>query len=164
MLIQVAKALGARVATTVRDDTKGEFTQSLGADLIINTRNEDFVERVKAWTGGAGVDVAIDNLAGAMLAKTIDAVRPMGTIVAFGFAAGTQVTFDITKFYFAQKQLRGSMASDPENFAWGLEQVRAGRIRPILDRALPLREAAEAHRLIANNQVKGNIVLLPWAD
>ncbi|MCH7615009.1 MAG: zinc-binding dehydrogenase [Nitrospinae bacterium] len=164
MLIQVAKALGAQVATTVRDDTKGAFAQSLGADLIINTRKEDFVEGVKAWTGGAGVDVAIDNLAGDVLAKTIDAVRPLGTLVAFGFAAGTQVTFDITKFYFAQKHLRGSMAADPENFAWGLEQVRAGRIKPTLDRALPLRQAADAHRLIANNQVKGNIVLLPWAD
>jgi len=74
------------------------------------------------------------------------------------------VTFDITKFYFSQKKIRGSMAADPENFAWGLEQVRAGRIKPTLDRALPLRQAAEAHRLIANNQVKGNIVLLPFAE
>ena len=108
--------------------------------------------------------MAIDNLTGDVLAKTIDAVRPMGTIVAYGFAAGTQVTFDITKFYFSQKQLRGSMASDPENFAWGLEQVQAGRIKPILDRTLPLSKAAEAHRLVAENQVKGNIVLLPWVD
>ena len=55
------------------------------------------------------------------------------------------------------------MASDIEDLQWGLEQVAAGRIRPLLYRALPLVEAAEAHRLIAENAVKGNIVLLPWA-
>ena len=164
MQIQVAKALGAEVGTTVRSQVKGAFAKSLGADLIINTRDEDFVERIKDWTGGQGVDVAIDNLAGDVLPKTIDAVRPLGTVVAYGFAAGIQVTFDITKFYFAQKRLRGSMASDPENLRWGLEQVRAGWINPTLDRTLPLSQAAEAHRLISTNQISGNIVLLPWEE
>ena len=164
MQIQVAKALGAEVVTTVRSDEKGEYAKSFGADLIINTRHEDFVDRIKAWTGGQGVDVAIDNLGGDVLPKTIDAVRPLGTIVSYGFAAGPQVTFDITKFYFAQKKLRGSMASDPENLTWGLEQVRAGRIKPALDRTLPLSQAAEAHRLISTNQISGNLVLLPWAE
>ena len=97
-----------------------------------------------------------------MLPKSIDAARPLGVVVAFGFVAGAEVTFDIRNFFFAQKQLRGSMASDIEDLKWGLEQVRAGRIRPLLDRALPLNEAAHAHRLIAGNQVAGNIVLLPW--
>ncbi|MFQ5994461.1 MAG: zinc-binding dehydrogenase, partial [Acidiferrobacterales bacterium] len=71
--------------------------------------------------------------------------------------------FDIRSLFFAQKQLKGSMASDIKDLAWGLEQVRTGRIKPLLDRALPLSEAAEAHRLLANNKVTGNIVLLPWA-
>lgn len=74
------------------------------------------------------------------------------------------MTFDITQFYFAQKKLRGSMASDPENLQWGLEQVRAGRIKPTLDQALPLSQATEAHRLLSTNQVSGNLVLLPWAE
>ena len=164
MQIQVAKALGAAVATTVRDDAKGEYAKSLGADLVINTRKEDFVERVKQWTGGRGADVVIDNLGGDVLPKSIDAVKPLGIVVAFGFAAGTEVTFDIRNFFFGQKQLRGSMASDVDDFEWGLEQVRAGRIKPVLDRTLPLSQAAEAHRLISTNQVTGNIVLLPWAE
>ncbi len=164
MQIQVAKALGAHVATTVRNDANIEFAKQAGADLVINTRKEDFVERVKAWTGGLGADVVIDNLGGDVLPKSIDAAKPLGVVVAFGFTAGTEVTFDIRNFFFAQKQLRGSMASDIENLKWGLEQVRAGRIRPLLDRALPLSQAAEAHRLVANNEVKGNIVLLPWSE
>ncbi len=55
------------------------------------------------------------------------------------------------------------MASDIEELEWGLEQVEAGTIKPLLDKALPLTEAAEAHRLVATGEVKGNIVLLPWA-
>ena len=164
MQIQVAKALDADVATTVRSDTKGEFAKTLGADLVINTRNEDFVERVKAWTGGAGADVVVDNLSGDVLAKSIEATKPMGVVVAFGFSAGPEVTFDIRSLFFAQKELRGSMASDIEDLNWGLEQVRVGRIKPLLDHALPLSNAAEAHRLISIGQVTGNLVLLPWTE
>ncbi len=164
MQVQVAKLLGAEVAATVRDDTKGDFARLLGADLVINTSKEDFVERVKEWTGGRGADVVIDNLGGDVLSKSIDAVKPLGVVVAFGFTAGTEVKFDIRNFFFAQKQLRGSMASDIENLKWGLEQVRAGRIKPSLDRTLPLSQAAEAHRLVSSNLVKGSIAMLPWAE
>jgi NADPH:quinone reductase-like Zn-dependent oxidoreductase len=164
MQVQVAKALGAEVVTTVRDDAKGEFAKSIGANLVINTRNEDLVEKVMAWTDGRGVDVAIDNVGGDVLTKSIDAVKATGVVVAFGFTAGTEVTFDIRNFFFGQKQLRGSMASDIKDLQWGLEQVKAGKIKPALDRSLPLSQAAEAHHLIANNQVTGNIVLLPWAE
>ncbi|MCH8961375.1 MAG: zinc-binding dehydrogenase [Bacteroidetes bacterium] len=163
MHIQVAKALGAEVAATVRSDAKGEFARQAGADLVINTRQEDFVERVREWTGGLGADVVIDNLGGDVLPQSIDAARPLGVIVVYGFVAGTETTFDIRNFFFAQKQLRGSMAGDIEDLRWGLEQVRLGRIKPLLDQAFPLEEAAEAHRLIATNQVAGNLVLLPWA-
>jgi NADPH2:quinone reductase len=163
MQIQVAKALGAEVATTLRSASKAEFVRQIGADFVINTRNEDLVERVHEWTDGRGADVVIDNLGGDALAKSIQAAKAIGVIVAFGFAAGPEVTFDIRSLFFEQKQLKGSMASDIKDFEWGLEQVRAGRIKPLLDRALPLSEAAEAHRLLANNKVTGNIVLLPWA-
>ena len=53
---------------------------------------------------------------------------------------------------------------DVADFEWGIEQVRAGRIKPLLDRALPLRQVPEAHRLISTNEVTGNTVLLPWAE
>ena len=164
MLIQVAKALGAVVATTIRNEDKREFAERTGADLVINMQTEDFVERVKEWTNGAGADVVIDNLGGDVLPKSIDAARPLGVIVAFGFAAGTEITFNVQSLFFPQKQLRGTMASDIEDLEWGLDEIKAGRIKPLLDRALPLSQAAEAHRLIANNEISGNIVLLPWAE
>ena len=163
-MIQIAKALGASVATTVRSGAKGELAESIGADLVVNARQEDFVAAVKKWTGGRGADVVIDNLGGDVLPKSIEAARFQGVIVAFGFVAGLEVTFNIFEFFSAQKQLRGSMGADPKDLEWGLEQVRAGRIKPTVGRTLPLRQAAEAHRLIASNQIVGNIVLLPWED
>lgn len=63
----------------------------------------------------------------------------------------------------ARPSLRGTLLGDVADFRWGMEQVRAGRIKPLLDRALPLGQAAETHRLISTNQVAGNLVLLPWA-
>lgn len=76
---------------------------------------------------------------------------------------GVEVTFDIRSFFFAQKQLRGSLAGDKSDLDWALQQVRAGHIKPVLERALPLSQAAEAHRLISTNNVTGDVVLLPWA-
>ncbi len=163
MQIQVAKALGARVATTIRSDAKADVVREIGADLVINTHNEDLVERVKEWTDGRGADVVIDNLAGDVLATSIAAAKATGVIVAFGFAAGPEVKFDIRSLFFEQKQIKGSMASDKRDMEFGLQLVREGKIRPLLDRTLPLREAAEAHRLVANNELIGNIALLPWA-
>ena len=163
MQIQVAKALGARVATTLRDTSKADAVRRIGADLVINADNEDVAERVKEWTDGRGADVVIDNLGGDVLATSIAAAKATGVIIAFGFAAGTEVRFDIRSLFFDQKELRGSMASDKRDMEFGLELVREGHIKPLLDRALPLREAAEAHRLVANNEVVGKLALLPWA-
>ncbi len=163
MQIQVAKALGAEVATTIRNASKADFVRQIGADFVINTRNEDLVARVKEWTDGRGADVVIDNLSGDVLAKSIQAAKATGVIVAFGFAAGPDVTFDIRSLFFEQKQLKGSMASDKSDMEFGLKLVQEGKIKPLLDHTLPLSSAAEAHRQIANNEVKGNIVLLPWA-
>jgi NADPH:quinone reductase-like Zn-dependent oxidoreductase len=162
MQVQVAKALGADVATTIRDARKADFVRQAGADYIINTTEDDLLEGVQEWTDGAGVDVVIDNIGGEVLARSIDAAKPSGVIVAYGFTGGTQVTFDIRSFFFTQKQLRGSMAADKRDLEFGLCLVKTGKIRPLLDRALPLDQAAEAHRLIVANQVAGKIVLLPW--
>ncbi len=163
MQIQVAKALGAKVATTVRSAEKGEYAKDVGADLVINMREEDFVEKIKEWTNGAGADVVIDNLGGDVLAKSIEAIRPFGIVVIYGFSAGAEATIDVRNVFFSEKKLLGSMASDVEDLQWGLEKVKEGLIKPLIDRTFPLSQANEAHKIIADNKVRGNIVLLPWA-
>ena len=163
MQIQVAKAPGAQVATTVRKAENVPFARDAGADLVIDTRHDDLVGAVKNWTGGKGADAVIDNLGGDELALGIEAATPAGTIVAYGFAADPQVRFDVRNLFFPQKKLLGTMASDKADLAWGLEQVAAGTIRAQLDRAFPLRDAAAAHRELAAGNVTGNLALLPWA-
>ncbi len=163
MQIQIAKALGAKVATTIRKEEKRAGVEALGADLIINSTTEDVVAQVQAWTGGVGADVVIDNVGGDIIQQSIDAARPLGVIVAFGFTAGTKSTFDVRNFFFMQKNLRGAMAADVQDLEWGLEQVRLGKIKPVLDSTHPLQEAGKAHRLLAENRVTGTVVLLPWA-
>ncbi|NQD94378.1 zinc-binding dehydrogenase [Pseudomonas sp. CrR25] len=106
--------------------------------------------------------MAIDCLGGSEFSRTIDAVRPFGIVVAAGFMAGVQVSFDIHRFFNAQKQIRGALMADIEDFKGWMHHVRAGHIKPVVDTVLPLSEAALAHELVAANRTKGGVVLLPW--
>jgi len=161
--IQVARCLGARIAATVRSDSATELALRAGAEITINTRTSNFVQKVMSWTNGRGVDVAIDSLGGEGFGATIDAVKMQGIVVSMGFMSGPEVNFDIRKFFFGQKQIRGCLNADIEDFAAWLNPIRQGKIRPILDSVLPLSEAAEAHRRVASNTAKGSVVLMPWA-
>jgi len=160
MNIQVAKALGARVATTVDSEEKAELALALGADLVVDVNRTDFVAASREWTGGRGLDVVVDNLGGRILQRSLNSVRVGGTVVAMGFVDGVEVTIHIREFFFTHKRLLGTLMGDVADLQWGFDMVKQGRIRPSLDRALPLKDAADAHRLIAANQVRGNLVLI----
>ncbi len=161
MSVQIAKALGARVVTTVSSDEKAEVAKQLGADLVINTKHEDFVAVTREWTGGRGIDVTIDNLGGQILARSIEATRPTGTVVTLGFVAGTELNLDIRSFFFSQRRLLGTLMGDLNDLRFGLDLIKAGAVRPVLDQVIPLSEAARAHELLALGNVSGNLVLMP---
>jgi NADPH2:quinone reductase len=164
MSVQVAKALGARVATTARNRAKADVAREAGADLIIDSMTTAYEKAVLNWTGGRGVDVVIENLGGDHVRRSIACLRTQGVLVSMGFVTGEDVTFNIRHFYFALKQIRGTLMGDREDLEWGLEQVARGRIKAQIDRALPLAEAAEAHRRMAAGGVRANLVLSSWAD
>jgi NADPH2:quinone reductase len=161
--IQLAKALGAQVATTVDSDEKAQLARKLGADLVIDVRQRDFVKDVVDWTGGRGADVVVDNLGGAVLQRSMDATRVGGTIVTMGFVAGNEATFKVREFFFTHKTLRGTLMGDVEDLKWGLDLVADGLVEPVLDREFALADAAAAHEAVGSNAVLGNVVLLPWA-
>ena len=161
--VQVAKALGAKVVVTTRSDNKVGALRDIGADLIINSTETSLTDQIQSWTDGKGVDVAVDFVGGPQFSQILDATRPQGIVVPVGFMGGTEVTFDIRNFFFGQKQIRGALAGDIEDLRWALEQVKAGRLRPTLDRTLPMVDVAEAHRLVAGNRLTGSVSLLPWA-
>lgn len=161
MNIMVAKALGARVAATVGAPEKVQTAQDSGADLVIDVTRSDLVETVLDWTDGRGADVVIDNLGGARLGQSLDAVRPQGTVVAMGFVAGVEARFHVRDFFFSHKRILGTLMGGSEDLAWGLEQVVKGTVRPLVDRVLPLADAAAAHELMKRNATKGTVVLAP---
>lgn len=161
MNLQIAKALGARVATTVRSEAKADIARKLGADLVINLDREDFVAVTRDWSGGRGVDVVIDNLGGDVLARSIEAARPTGTVVTIGFVRGLELNLNIRGFFFSQRRLLGSLMGDVADMRFGLDLIRQGKLTPVLDQVLPLAEAARAHELVADGKVIGNLVLKP---
>lgn len=161
--VQVARALGARVAATVRTAAKADFVRGLGAEVVIDTSKDDFVERAREWTDGRGVDVVIDNLGGAVFTRSLEALRSQGVLVSMGMVAGLEATIQLRSFFFSHKQIRGTLMGDVDDLVWGLEQVKAGHIRPTLDSTYELHDAVAAHARLAAGSACGTIVLKPVA-
>ncbi len=164
MAIQVAKALGASVMTTVSTEKKAALARSLGADEVVRYRELDVVAAAREWTGGSGADAVIDPVGGPSLAASLDCLKPRGTVVNFGFAGGATATIPhLYPFFRNEKRIVGAWMGSMEELKFGLSLVKLGRIRPVLDEALPLSQAREAHRRIAHGEVAGKLALLPWA-
>ncbi|WP_421710166.1 quinone oxidoreductase family protein [Algihabitans sp.] len=155
-MVQVAKALGARVAATVRTPAKREFVERLGADLVVGME-DGALDGVREWSNG-GVDVAIDNLGGPSLARSVEATRALGLTVLMGNVLGLEATLPVRSVFFPQKRIAGTLMGGVEDLEWGLEQVRKGTIRPTLDRTYRLDEASLAHERLAAGDATGNIV------
>lgn len=160
MCIQVAKALGATVITTVGSPEKVETAKMAGADEVIQYRDEDQVERVNILTEGRGVNVVIDNVGADVLEANLKSLRVGGTMVNFGLVSGYKAQIDLRRFFFSQHTLKGSMMGTMDEFCTGLRLLQDGKIKPILDRTYPLQDAASAHAYIDSRRVRGNVVLV----
>lgn len=155
-MVQIAKSLGAKVAATVRSESKRAFVEGLGADLVVGME-DGALDAVREWSNG-GVDVAVDNLGGPSLARSVDATRPLGLTVLMGNVLGLESVLPVRSLFFPQKRIAGTLMGGVEDLEWGLDKVRAGRIRPTLDRTYPLDEAEAAHTRLAAGDAVGNIV------
>ncbi|MCB9851346.1 MAG: zinc-binding dehydrogenase [Phycisphaerales bacterium] len=164
MCIQLAKHLGAQVATTIGSDEKTAFVQACGADVIINHRNENFADRVRDWTEGTGVDVVIDNVGGGVFADNLKCLKPGGAFVNFGLVGGVKDTLNFAALIFNQYRILGSMMGTLNELKDGLQLIEAGKLRPNLDRTFPLSQVAKAHEYIDSRSVQGKVVLLPWSE
>ena len=156
-MIQVAKALGAEVAVTLRSSSKSDFVKSLGADLVAISSEEGFLDQIREWSDG-GVDAVVDNLGGPSLAQSLDVTKPLGIVVLMGNVLGLESTVPVRSIFFPQRQIRGTLMGDVADLEWGLEQVRKGTIKPSLDRTFRLEEAVEAHTMLAQGDACGNLV------
>jgi NADPH2:quinone reductase len=164
MAIQVAKSLGASVITTVSTEAKAALASKLGADEVIFYRVRKVAEAVREWTSGDGVDVVVDPVGGETLGDSVSSLKPRGIIVNFGLSGGAEATIPhLYPFFRNELRLLGSWMGSMAELRFGLDLVRQGRIRPALDKVLPLAAAQQAHRLLAARAISGKIALLPWA-
>lgn len=167
--VQLARLAGARVAATVSSPEKAQFVESLGVELPIPYRDLDFVDAVAGWTGGIGVDMAMDNVGGAVFQQSFPAVRFYGDVVTLLQPAG-----DVDWTTARERNLRISLEVmlTPMRFglmeaerhqAWILEQAAVlfdqNKLSLHVSKVLPLEQAAAAHQLIEGGSTTGKIVL-----
>lgn len=164
MAIQVAKALGADVITTVSTAEKEALARSMGADEVIRYRDADVGAKTREWAGANGVDVVIDPVGGTAMATNLDVLRPRGTVVNFGLSGGVEATIPhLYPFFRNERKLVGSWMGSMAELKFGLDLVKQGKIRSALHKTLPLSQAREAHRMMAGAEVVGKLALLPWS-
>lgn len=159
--VQVAKALGARVAATVGSPEKVRTASEAGAELVINYNQRNFAAEVLDWTDGVGVDTVIDNVGGDVFQDNLRALRLGGIFVNFGLVGGITATINFKELFFRQHQLRGSFMGSLAELRRGLQMLGDGRVRAVIDRTYPLQEIADAHRHIESRAVRGKVVLIP---
>ncbi|MFT5539111.1 MAG: NADPH2:quinone reductase [Alphaproteobacteria bacterium] len=167
--IQLATAFGARVFATAGTDEKCAACRNLGAARAINYKTEDFVEVVKAETGGVGCNVILDMVGGDYVARNIAAAAPDGRIVQIAFLQSPKVTLNLMTLMRNRITLTGStlrprdvafkttIAHHLLQHVWPL--IAQGRIRPVIDSTFPLAEASKAHARMESSAHIGKIVL-----
>ena len=167
--IQLVKAAGGRIVVTAGSEEKCARCRELGADLAVNYRDGDFVAACRELTGGRGVDVVLDSIGAPYLARNLAALAVGGRLALIGLMGGARGEIDLGPLLVRRLQLIGSTlrarpvaekAAIVAGFAARFGPALAdGRIRPIVDRVLPLEQAAEAHRLVERSEHFGKVVL-----
>lgn len=170
--IQIAKALGAQVAVTAGSPAKQALCTELGADVTISYRDEDFVDRIRAATGGRGADVILDLMGAAYLDRNVSALASDGRLVIIGMQGGVKAELNIAALISKRLTVLGTaLRGRPVDGAHGkgriVEAVRtsvwpmisAGTVRPVIGARFPIEQAAAAHRALAAGEVSGKVVL-----
>jgi len=168
--IQLATALGARVLATAGTAEKLALCAELGAEATVNYREQDFVDAVRDFTDGAGVDVILDNMGASYLARNVTALATEGRLVVIGLQGGTKAEVDLNALMRKRAAVIGTtlrarpvgekaaICAAVAEHVWPL--VADGTIRPVVGHTLPLSEAAQAHRLMESGESTGKILLV----
>ncbi|MCW8835428.1 MAG: NAD(P)H-quinone oxidoreductase [Rhodospirillales bacterium] len=167
--IQIASRLGVRVITTAGNAEKCEACVGLGAERAVNYREEDFVEAVKTFTDGRGVDVILDMVGGDYIQRNIASLAADGRLVNIAFLQGPKAEVNFLPVMLKRLTLTGStLRARPVAFkakiakalnknVWPL--IEEGKVRPVIHATFPLSDASEAHRLMESGAHIGKIVL-----
>lgn len=171
MAIQMAVAAGARVAVTAGSAAKLDRCRGLGAEILVNYKEQDFVEVVRAETAGHGADVVLDNMGATYLDRNLDVLAVNGRIANIGLQGGTKAELNLAKLMARRgavlsTSLRARPAAEKASIVASVRehvwpQIASGRVRPVVDRVLPMAQASEAHRVVAAGEHVGKVLLTP---
>lgn len=159
--IQIARLCGARVMTTVGSDDKRELARALGAEHVVNYRTQDFVEESRRWTGKRGVDVVVEHIGGETFERSVYALGRLGTLITIGSHDTHWGRLDLRHVYSKNLRIVGTNLGTIPELRQVLDHVVAGRLRPVIDRAFPLRDAGVAVQYVLDRKNKGKVLLLP---
>lgn len=168
ILVQMAKKRGARVFATA-STSKQDIVRELGADVAIDYTTENFAEIVLRETNGRGADVVYDSVGRTTIDGSIDVLTFRGVLALFGQSSGVVPSIEPSRFakksaFFTRPTL-AHYTLTREELEWRAKElfddIRSGAVRIRLDRELPLRDAAEAHRLLEGRQTTGKLLLIP---
>ena len=169
MAIQVVHARGAQVFATAGTARKVRVCRDLGADVAINYREEDFEDRVKIETAGAGVDVILDNMGASYLPRNLAALAVGGRLIVLGLQGGTKGELNLGTLLAKRGTvhaagLRGRPAAMKAEIVAATQanvwpMIEAGTVRPVIDRVLTLDDVIEAHRLVESSEHIGKVLL-----
>ncbi|WP_329572375.1 NAD(P)H-quinone oxidoreductase [Kitasatospora sp. NBC_01266] len=169
MATQLGKAVGAKVIVTAGSAKKLARCEELGADVGINYREQDFVEAVKEATGGHGVDVILDIMGAKYLQRNVDALAVSGRLVIIGLQGGAKGEVDLSTLLGKRAAVvatslrprplaeKAAIVAAVREHVWPL--IESGVVKPVIDRVLPLTEAAQAHRALEAGEQVGKVVL-----
>jgi NADPH2:quinone reductase len=169
LLVQMAKMAGARVFGTVSTEEKAKIARENGVDEAILYTQQDFETEVKRLTGGRGVDVVYDSVGKTTFDKSLNSLRPRGTMALFGQSSGPVPPFDPAilngkgALYLTRPSL-GHYLLTREELLWRagdvLNWLASGRLKLRIDRVYPLTQAADAHRDLESRKTAGKLVLI----
>ncbi len=157
--IQIAKIAGARVLAAAGSDDKLELCRELGADVLINYRTENLLERVRQETGKRGVDVCVDYIGKDTWIQSLQCTAKGGRLVTCGATTGFDPKTDIRHIFFRQLEIIGSTMGSKNDLIAPLRLILEGKMRPVVAKVFPLEETPDAHRLMESRTLKGKIVI-----
>jgi len=158
--LQIARLHHAGVIiTTVGSPEKVEQARSLGADHVIQYRDNDFVREVRQITNKQGVDVVVEHVGGDTFEGSLRALARGGRLVTCGATSGAEVKVNLRLVFFKLLSILGSTMGSLSELHEIMKEVEAGHLHPVVDRVLPLAAVAEAHRLLEERRLFGKVVL-----
>ena len=159
--LQIAKLVGARIFATASTDEKLARARQFGADVTINYSKIDFSEVILEETNGRGVDVALEHVGAATWDKSIKSLAKNGRLVSCGVTTGNIGEINIRKMYQKQLTIMGSALGTSQELRRLVRLAEQGLLKPIIDRTLPLEQAADAHQLLESRKNFGKVCLIP---